>query len=124
MCGSAIVIAADGQHRVVKLIEERHLVVVSHGLARGDIGDFLDDKAIAFDDDLVNIGQGLPCFGLSRVGPAEVADTRDVAVDIHTEVFRSLGHLVIDIVGNEVVNDGLASRKFKVLSVDHEETTT
>ena len=119
---TAIIVSADGQNRVFKLVEERHFVVVGHGLTGLHVLNLLNDKTVALDNNLVDGGQGLPCHGFGGIGPTEVPDARHIAVDAHAEVFGCLGHLVVDIVGNEVVNDGLAACVVEMLAINEDES--
>ena len=46
-----------------------------------------------------------------------MTDARILVIDIDREVFHRSGHPVVDIVRDEVVNDGLAATVFKMITI-------
>ena len=80
----------------------------------------MNNDAVALHDDLVERSQRLACHGFGGVDPGEVTDTRHVVVDAHAQVLGRFRHAVIDIVRDEIVDNGLASRIVEMLAVDEE----
>ena len=117
---ASVIVALNGHDGVFKLVEKRHFVVEGHRGTRHDIGEFLNDNAVALHDNLVERSQRLACHGFGRIGPGEVADTRDIVVDAHAQVFGSFRHGVIDIIRDEIVDDSLTSRIVEMLAIDEE----
>ena len=69
MRSAAIRRTIHSHNGIIVLVEERHFVVACHGLSGLDILDFVNDDAIAHNDNLIKIGQRFASLSLGRIGP-------------------------------------------------------
>ena len=117
---AAIRISAHRHNSIIVLVEERYLIIAGHSLSRLDIFDFVDDKTITQNENLINASQSLTCLGLCGIGPREMTRQRDITVNGHLKICRSLGHSIVDVVGNKIHDNTLATRILEVLTIDKE----
>ena len=120
MGDTSIRFTVHSKHRVVVLVKERHIVVVTHRLSGLDTLHLLHNDAIALHDDLAEARQRLTSLGQCRVGPCEMSRQRNIAVNVHLQVIGALGHIVVNIVGHEVGNNGLATAILEALAVNEQ----
>ena len=120
MCSAAIGRPIHCHNGIVVLVEERHLVIACHGLSRLDILNFVDDNAIAQNDNLIKISQRFARLSLGRIGPSEVTRQRNITINAHRKIFNSLRHGIVNIIRNKIHNNALTTRILKVFAIDKE----
>ena len=117
-------LAVHRQHRVIILVEEGHLVIIAHHLTRFNTFNLVYDETVALNDDLTESSQWSACLSLGGIGPSKVTYQRNIAINTHLKVIRTLGHFIEDIVRNKIHHQALAAGILEVLTIDEEEAAT